>query len=88
MLKQAHQENQRPRDHFCKDLQFLLQNRINHGHEIILMGNFNDKLGSSTRGFTKVITECNLVDVSVRRMALRRKSRPMQEVANASTIFE
>jgi endonuclease/exonuclease/phosphatase family metal-dependent hydrolase len=63
MLKQAHQENQRPRDHFCKDLQFLLQDIINDDHEIILMGDFNEELGSSTRGFTKVITECNLVDV-------------------------
>jgi exonuclease III len=63
MLKQAHQENQCPRDHFCKDLQFLLQDRINSGHEIILMGNFNEELGCLTRGFTKVVTECNLVDV-------------------------
>jgi hypothetical protein len=52
-----------PQDHFCKDLQFLLQDRINDGHKIILMSDFNDELGSSTRGFTKVITECNLVDV-------------------------
>jgi hypothetical protein len=63
MLKQAHQENQCPRDHFCKDLQFLLKDRINDDHDIILMGDFNEELGSSTRGFTKVITECNLVDV-------------------------
>jgi exonuclease III len=63
MLKQAHQENQHRWDHFCKDLQFLLKDRINDDHEIILMGDFNEELGNSTRGFTKVITECNLVDV-------------------------
>ncbi len=63
MLKQAHQENQLPQDHFCKDLQFLMQDRINSGHGIILMGDFNKELRSLTRGFTKVVTECNLVDV-------------------------
>jgi hypothetical protein len=35
---------------------------MNSGHEIILMGDFNKEVGSSTRGFTKVVTECNLVD--------------------------
>jgi endonuclease/exonuclease/phosphatase family metal-dependent hydrolase len=62
-LREAHQENQGPQNHFCKDLQFLLQDRINSGHEIILMGDFNEELGSLTREFTKRVTECNLVNV-------------------------
>jgi predicted rRNA methylase YqxC with S4 and FtsJ domains len=51
------------------------------------MGDFNEELGSSTRGFTKVITECNLVDVYAATHGLEGKSRPMQEVKNVSTIF-
>jgi hypothetical protein len=75
MLRQAYQENQRPRDHFCKDLQFLLKDRINDDHEITLMGDFNKELGSSTRGFTKVITECNLVDVCAATHGLEEEVR-------------
>jgi hypothetical protein len=41
----------------------LLQDSINDDHKIILMGDFNEELGSSTRGFTKLITERYLVDV-------------------------
>jgi endonuclease/exonuclease/phosphatase family metal-dependent hydrolase len=63
MLKLADKPNQRPRHRFCKDLKFLLDDRIKEKHKIILMGDFNEELGSSVRGITKVVANCNLVDV-------------------------
>lgn len=70
MLKLADKVNQRPRHHFCKDLTYLLQEHIKEDHEIILMGDFNDELGSSLRGITQVVTDCNLVDVYAARHGL------------------
>jgi endonuclease/exonuclease/phosphatase family metal-dependent hydrolase len=70
MLKLADKVNQRPRHHFCKDLTYLLQEHIKKYHEIILMGDFNDELGSSLRGITQVVTGCNLVDVYAARHGL------------------
>jgi exonuclease III len=52
MLKLADKVNQRPHHHFCKDLTYLLQQHIKKDHEIVLMGDFNDELGSLLRGIT------------------------------------
>jgi hypothetical protein len=73
MLKLAEKLNQRPRHHFCTDLKFLLDKRIKDNHEVILMGDFNNKLGSSVRGIAKVVADCNLVDVYAAKHALEEE---------------
>jgi hypothetical protein len=70
MLKLANRVNQQLRHHFCKDLAYLLQERIKEDHKIILMGDFNDELGSSVRGITEVVTSSNLVGVYAARHGL------------------
>jgi hypothetical protein len=73
MLKLADKVNQRPHHHLCKDLTYLLQEHIKEDCKIILMGDFSDELGSSLRGITPVVTDCNLVDVYAARHGLEDK---------------
>jgi hypothetical protein len=67
------QDKPTPTPHFCKDLKFLLAERIKDKHEIILMEDFNDELSSSISGITKVVADCNLVDVYAAKHGLEEE---------------
>jgi hypothetical protein len=73
MLKLANKLNQCPRHYFCKHLKFLLGDRMKDNHEIILVGDFKEELGSSVRGITKVVADCNPEDVYAARHGLEEE---------------
>jgi hypothetical protein len=50
------------------------------------MGDFNEELRSSTRGFTKVVTECNLVDVYAALHGLEKEVPTYARGQNVSII--
>jgi endonuclease/exonuclease/phosphatase (EEP) superfamily protein YafD len=57
-----------PRTKFRKDLlEFVLQLQ-NEGHDIILMGDFNEVYGADPDGILHIGIQCNLIDIMDRRL--------------------
>ena len=52
-----------PRYAFRRDLRRSLQEFQDKGHDIILVGDFNEKLGDDVEGMSNIALECNLVDI-------------------------
>jgi exonuclease III len=52
-----------PRKAFKRDLQKFVQERLREGHEILLVGDFNESLGSEVDGMSKLSAELNLIDL-------------------------
>ena len=53
-----------PRTAFRRDLQsFLRLCTQEEGHDILLLGDFNERIGEDTNGMSRIATEFNLIDV-------------------------
>jgi hypothetical protein len=59
----AENDNNSPKEAFCRDLQAIVRKLQAEGHDIILTGDFNEVLGEHQGGITRIATECQLVDV-------------------------
>jgi hypothetical protein len=57
-----------PRAKFRLDLHAFLQTLQQQGHEIILMGDFNEICGSDPSGMMHIASSCTLVDILHRRI--------------------
>jgi len=53
----------RVRDHHAKDLIAFVKQRQANGELVCVAGDFNDTIGESNTGLTKLCSECNLQDV-------------------------
>ena len=63
MLLAANDPLTDPRQAFCRDIQVAVQKFQSEGHDIIIVGDFNEVLGENQSGITQVATGCQLVDV-------------------------
>ncbi len=52
-----------PRQAFIRDLTQFLTNLQHQGHDIILAGDFNERIGDDPDGMEKLMIECQLIDV-------------------------
>jgi hypothetical protein len=57
-----------PRAKFRLDLHAFLQTLQQQGHEIILMGDFNEVFGSDPSGMMHIASSCTIVDILHRRI--------------------
>ena len=57
-----------PRQRFRTDIQAYIQSLQHRNHEILLVGDFNEVLGSDALGMQKVATECALLDIFQHRI--------------------
>jgi len=73
-----------PRSAFRRDLTLDLQASISSGHEILLLGDFNEAFGSVVDGMKKVATRCGLLDL----MSIRHSSQPPATYARGRTRLE
>ncbi|KAG7355835.1 hypothetical protein IV203_000521 [Nitzschia inconspicua] len=63
MVEQNPNTTLHPRDQFCIDLLDFLRDLQKWNHETILMGDFNEPLGSKVRGMLHIANYCALVDL-------------------------
>jgi hypothetical protein len=63
LLRQKGHHQPSPRTHFRKDLLNTLSAFKSDGDEIILVGDFNEVLGSDSSGMSKICRELGLVDI-------------------------
>jgi hypothetical protein len=61
-----------PRKAFKRDLRRFLQERISHGEELILVGDFNEVFGSDTDGMSQIAAELHRLNV----MQTRHQHKP------------
>lgn len=73
-----------PRTAFQRDLLIMLEEYKKQGYLIILMGNFNEPLGSDPDGITKVAADIGLIDI----MKRRHSSTPPATYARGSTRLD
>lgn len=52
-----------PRKAFRRYLTAFLTEEVNHGHEIILTGDFNERLGDDPSGMSKIAATFELIDI-------------------------
>ena len=52
-----------PREAFTQDLQAFIQQTQNNGEEIILVGDFNEEISSTTSGMDQLARTCGLADL-------------------------
>jgi hypothetical protein len=72
LLVQDNDQIKNPRSAFRRDLTIDIQARIAKGHEILLVGDFNEAFGSDVEGILKLATTCGLLDL----MSIRHSSTP------------
>jgi hypothetical protein len=72
LLVQDNDQLKNPRSAFRRDLTIDIQARIAKGHEILLVGDFNEAFGSDVEGILKLATTCGLLDL----MSIRHSSTP------------
>jgi hypothetical protein len=60
--------NRHPRDQFKMDLRKLLKDFRNKGHELLVMGDFNELFGSSSIALFNMAEECDLLDLMQHRL--------------------
>ena len=63
LLIQGKDATHDPRKAFRRDLTKTLQAFQHNGHEIILVGDFNEKFTDDDEGMSKIAAECELIDV-------------------------
>lgn len=51
------------RQHHCQDLLAYVKEKQTSGEVVMVLGDFNEVMGEDEDGLTKLITDCNLVDV-------------------------
>ncbi|KAI2495319.1 hypothetical protein MHU86_19218 [Fragilaria crotonensis] len=52
-----------PRAAFCRDLLLYLKECASHGYQIVLVGDFNEVLGSEPDGLVKIMNALSLIDL-------------------------
>jgi hypothetical protein len=72
LLIQANDGLKNPRSAFRRDLSIDIQTSIATGHDILLVGDFNEAFGSDVEGIIKLATTCGLLDL----MSIRHSSTP------------
>ena len=63
ILRRRGHHNTNPRQHFITDLIACLAVYKRERADIIVMGDFNESIGSTSNGMTQVVHECSLTDV-------------------------
>ena len=73
-----------PRSAFRRDLTIALQASINSGHEILLLGDFNEAFGADVDGMIRMANTCGLQDL----MCIRHSSLPPATYARGFTRLD
>jgi exonuclease III len=84
LLMQAQDQLTDPRLAFRRDITLALQASVEAGHEILLLGDFNEAFGADLDGIQKVATTCGLLDL----MSLRHSSTPPATYARGRTRLD
>ena len=63
LLLQSNNGCTEPRKAFKRDLRLFIQECLKEGHEILLVGDFNESLGSEIDGMSKMAADLNLIDL-------------------------
>jgi hypothetical protein len=69
---------------FRRNITLALQFSVDDGHEILLLGDFNEAFGTDLDGIQKVATTCGLLDL----MSLRHSSTPPATYARGRTRLD
>lgn len=83
LLLQAQDQLTNPRSAFRRDITLAIQASLADGHEILLLGDFNEALGTDPDGIQKVAATCGLIDL----MSLRHSSTPPATYARGKTLI-
>ncbi len=73
-----------PRSAFRRDLTIAIQNSMASGHEILLLGDFNEPFGADVDGMVKLADTCGLQDL----MRIRNSSTPPATYARGRTRLD
>jgi hypothetical protein len=84
LLIQANDLITSPRLAFRRDITLALQASLADGHEILLLGDFNEAFGNDIDGIQKVASICGLLDL----MSLRHSSTPPATYARGRTRLD
>ena len=84
LLLQSQDKLTNPRSAFRRDLTAAIQESITSGHEILLMGDFNEAFGSDVEGIQKLAITCGLLDL----MNTRHSSTPPATYARGRTRLD
>ena len=84
LLIQANDLITNPRLAFRRDITLALQASLADGHEILLLGDFNEAFGNDIDGIQKVASICGLLDL----MSLRHSSTPPATYARGRTRLD
>jgi exonuclease III len=72
LLTQSQDCLKNPRSAFRRDITLALQASIVSGHEILMLGDFNEAFGTDVDGMIKIANTCGLQDL----MSIRNSSKP------------
>ena len=81
LLFQNQDATTNPRTAFRRDLLEYLKTQLDKGHEILLVGDFNEPFGSDPDGMEKIAAEIQLIDL----MSVRHSSPPPATYARGNT---
>jgi exonuclease III len=84
LLLAAQDSTINPRTAFRRDLSVYIRQCIDKGHEILLLGDFNEPFGTDPDGMPKLATEFQLIDL----MASRHSSHPPATYARGRTRLD
>jgi exonuclease III len=84
LLLQNQDDTANPRIAFRRDLMLYLKSQIDRGHEILLIGDFNEPFGSDPDGMEKIAAEIQLIDL----MSMRHSSTPPATYARGRTRLD
>ncbi len=84
LLLQSEDATSNPRTAFRRDMLTFLKMQRAKGHEILLVGDFNEPFGSDPEGMEKLATEVQLVDL----MSRRHSSAPPATYARGRTRLD
>jgi hypothetical protein len=63
LVQDGYNEPHKVRDHHAKDLISFVKERQQQGELVLIMGDLNEVIEDNNRGFTKLCSECHLIDV-------------------------
>ena len=67
LLIQAQDETDNPRSAFRRDLRLFLAQQVQAGSDLLLMGDFNERMGDDPNGMSRINAEFHLVDILANR---------------------
>jgi hypothetical protein len=87
LLRMTGDKNPNPRKQFITDLTVEIRKWQNEGADIILGGDFNERLGETQDGLAQLVTQCNLVDPHAINHGTDDKPNTYSWVRNVWTMY-